>query len=186
MDILALFTAGNVASHLLGFTSCSRFNGQVRINETARAHPDRYFEMIITEPQPIATATGPAARGQKPFASPFAAFRTYAYDFIGMGPSRARRSALWALTRASRSGRTARPRWPSRTLQCSEPSTARRCCTRAMRRPLPISSRGWSTSTASSACAGLAGRNRSCTTAVRPSRWAARRRCGRATTTWSL
>jgi transketolase len=53
--------------------------------EFAQAHPDRYFEMYIAEQQLVASATGLAARGYKPFASTFAAFFTRAYDFIRMG-----------------------------------------------------------------------------------------------------
>ncbi|HEX6520445.1 MAG TPA: transketolase [Streptosporangiaceae bacterium] len=53
--------------------------------EFASAHPDRYFEMYIAEQQMVASATGLAVRGYKPFASTFAAFFTRAYDFIRMG-----------------------------------------------------------------------------------------------------
>ena len=53
--------------------------------EFAEAYPGRYFEMFIAEQQLVASATGLAARGYKPFASTFAAFFTRAYDFIRMG-----------------------------------------------------------------------------------------------------
>jgi transketolase len=53
--------------------------------EFAAAYPDRYFEMFIAEQQMVATATGLAVRGYKPFISTFAAFWTRAYDFIRMG-----------------------------------------------------------------------------------------------------
>jgi transketolase len=48
------------------------------------AHPDRYFEMFISEQQMIAAATGLAARGWMPFASTFAAFTTRAFEFVRM------------------------------------------------------------------------------------------------------
>jgi transketolase len=53
--------------------------------EFARAYPERYFEMFISEQQMVAAATGMAVRGYRPFASTFAAFMTRAYDFIRMG-----------------------------------------------------------------------------------------------------
>jgi len=53
--------------------------------EFAHAFPDRYFEMFIAEQQLVASATGLAVRGYRPFASTFAAFFTRAYDFIRMG-----------------------------------------------------------------------------------------------------
>jgi len=54
-------------------------------SEFARAFPERYFEMFIAEQQMVAAATGLAVRGDKPFASTFAAFLTRAHDFIRMG-----------------------------------------------------------------------------------------------------
>jgi transketolase len=57
----------------------------------AHAHPDRYFEMFISEQQMIAAAVGLQVRGFRPFASTFAAFLMRAYDFIRMAAiSRAR------------------------------------------------------------------------------------------------
>lgn len=53
-------------------------------NEFAAAHPDRYFEMFISEQQMVAAAVGFSARGKVPFASTFAAFLTRAFDFIRM------------------------------------------------------------------------------------------------------
>jgi transketolase len=53
-------------------------------DEFAKAHPDRYFEMWISEQQLVATAVGMSVRGYKPFASTFAAFFSRAYDFIRM------------------------------------------------------------------------------------------------------
>jgi transketolase len=50
----------------------------------AGAHPERYFEMYISEQQMIAAAVGLQVRGWVPFASTFAAFFTRAYDFIRM------------------------------------------------------------------------------------------------------
>ncbi|MBE9376585.1 transketolase [Saccharopolyspora sp. HNM0983] len=48
------------------------------------AHPERYFEMFISEQQMVAAAIGLQARGWRPFLSTFAAFLTRAYDFIRM------------------------------------------------------------------------------------------------------
>jgi transketolase len=50
----------------------------------AKAHPDRYFEMYISEQQLVAAAVGLQAVGWRPFASTFAAFLSRAYDFIRM------------------------------------------------------------------------------------------------------
>ncbi|HET9898760.1 MAG TPA: transketolase [Streptosporangiaceae bacterium] len=52
--------------------------------EFAKAHPERYFEMFISEQQLIAGAVGLAVRGYVPFAATFAAFFSRAYDFIRM------------------------------------------------------------------------------------------------------
>lgn len=50
----------------------------------AQQHPDRYFEMFISEQQMIAATVGMQARGWRPFASTFAAFLSRGYDFIRM------------------------------------------------------------------------------------------------------
>jgi transketolase len=50
----------------------------------AKAHPDRYFEMYISEQQLVAAAVGLQAVGWRPFASTFAAFLSRAYDFVRM------------------------------------------------------------------------------------------------------
>jgi len=52
--------------------------------EFAKAAPDRYFEMFIAEQQLVASATGLAVRGYRPFASTFAVFFSRAFDFIRM------------------------------------------------------------------------------------------------------
>ena len=71
------------------------------------------------------------ARRWVPFASTFAAFLSRAYDFVRMAAiSRADICARRARTPASRSARTARRRWRSRTSRRSARSTARPCCTR--------------------------------------------------------
>jgi transketolase len=49
-----------------------------------QAHPERYFEMYISEQQMAAAAVGLQARGRRTFASSFAAFHSRAYDFIRM------------------------------------------------------------------------------------------------------
>lgn len=50
----------------------------------AEAHPERFFQMYISEQQMIGTAVGMSVRGYVPFAATFAAFLTRAYDFIRM------------------------------------------------------------------------------------------------------
>jgi transketolase len=50
----------------------------------AKAHPDRYFEMYISEQQLMAAAVGLQSVGWTPFASTFAAFLSRAYDFVRM------------------------------------------------------------------------------------------------------
>ena len=52
--------------------------------EFAKVAPDRYFEMFIAEQQLVASATGLAVRGYRPFASTFAVFFSRAFDFIRM------------------------------------------------------------------------------------------------------
>jgi transketolase len=57
----------------------------------AKAHPERYFEMYISEQQMIAAAVGLQVLGWRPFASTFSAFLSRAYDFVRMAAvSRAR------------------------------------------------------------------------------------------------
>ncbi|TAN34801.1 transketolase [bacterium] len=53
-------------------------------DEFGKAHPERFFEMWISEQQLVATAVGMSVRGYRPFASTFAAFFSRAYDFIRM------------------------------------------------------------------------------------------------------
>ena len=53
-------------------------------DEFAKAYPERYFEMFISEQQLVAAAVGFSVRGYVPFASTFAAFFTRAYDFLRM------------------------------------------------------------------------------------------------------
>jgi transketolase len=53
-------------------------------DEFAHAHPDRFFEMWISEQQLVSAAVGMSVRGYIPFASTFAAFFSRAYDFIRM------------------------------------------------------------------------------------------------------
>jgi transketolase len=53
-------------------------------DEFAKAHPDRFFEMFISEQQLVSTAVGMSVRGYVPFASTFAAFFSRAYDFVRM------------------------------------------------------------------------------------------------------
>jgi transketolase len=50
----------------------------------AGSHPERFFEMYISEQQMVAAAVGMQVLGWKPYASTFAAFMTRAYDFVRM------------------------------------------------------------------------------------------------------
>jgi transketolase len=59
-------------------------DNSTHLEEFAKAHPERYFEMYIAEQQLVATAVGLSVRGYIPFAGTFAAFLTRAYDFIRM------------------------------------------------------------------------------------------------------
>ena len=59
-------------------------DNSTHLEEFAKAHPERYFEMYIAEQQLIAAAVGLSVRGYVPFAATFAAFLTRAYDFIRM------------------------------------------------------------------------------------------------------
>jgi transketolase len=59
-------------------------DNSTHLEEFAKAHPDRYFEMFIAEQQLIAASVGLSVRGYVPFAATFAAFLTRAYDFIRM------------------------------------------------------------------------------------------------------
>ena len=59
-------------------------DNSTHLEEFAKAHPERYFEMYIAEQQLVAGAVGLSVRGYIPFAATFAAFLTRAYDFIRM------------------------------------------------------------------------------------------------------
>jgi transketolase len=59
-------------------------DNSTHLEEFAKAHPERYFEMYIAEQQLVAAAVGLQVRGYIPFAGTFAAFFTRAYDFIRM------------------------------------------------------------------------------------------------------
>ncbi|MFG3442606.1 transketolase [Nonomuraea sp. NPDC047897] len=55
-----------------------------KIEEFAKAFPERFFEMYIAEQQLVAAAVGMQVRGWVPYAATFAAFLTRAHDFIRM------------------------------------------------------------------------------------------------------
>jgi transketolase len=59
-------------------------DNSTHLDEFAKAHPERYFEMFIAEQQLVAASVGLSVRGYIPFAATFAAFLTRAYDFIRM------------------------------------------------------------------------------------------------------
>ena len=82
--------------------------------EFATVYPERYFEMYIAE-QMVASATGLAVRGYKPFASTFAAFFTRAYDFIRMGAISGRDVRLGSHAGVEIGADGPFSRWPSRT-----------------------------------------------------------------------
>jgi len=79
---------GDTLLALAAITEVVATDGEVsnstHADEFAKAYPDRYFEMWISEQQMVATAVGLSVRGYKPFASTFAAFFSRAYDFIRM------------------------------------------------------------------------------------------------------
>jgi transketolase len=52
--------------------------------EFAKAYPERYFEMFISEQQMVAAAVGMSVRKYIPFAATFGAFFSRAYDFVRM------------------------------------------------------------------------------------------------------
>ncbi|WP_113699596.1 transketolase [Nonomuraea lactucae] len=55
-----------------------------KLEEFAKAFPERFFEMYIAEQQLVAAAVGMQVRGWVPYAATFAAFLTRAHDFIRM------------------------------------------------------------------------------------------------------
>src|ERR1700728_1654129 len=65
------------------------------MEEFSKKYPEKYFEMFIAEQQLDAAAVGLQVRGYVPFASPFAAFLTRAYDFIRMSAISPENILLW-------------------------------------------------------------------------------------------
>ncbi len=59
-------------------------DNSTHLEEFAKAHPERFFEIYIAEQQLVAAAVGLQVRGYIPFAATFAAFLSRAYDFIRM------------------------------------------------------------------------------------------------------
>jgi transketolase len=59
-------------------------DNSTHLDEFAKAHAERYFEMFISEQQLIAAAVGMSVRGYIPYAATFAAFLTRAHDFVRM------------------------------------------------------------------------------------------------------
>ena len=117
------------------------------------AHPDRFFEMYIAEQQMAAAAVGLQARGWRVFASSFAAFHSRSYDFVRMAAISRATLVSSGRTRASRSARTARRRWRSRTWRRCARSTARPCSRPATETRRRSSSSRWPTSKGSRTCA---------------------------------
>ena len=78
-DALAALGARSDVVAMDGEVSNSTF-----ADEFAKAYPERFFEMFISEQQLVAAAVGFSVRGYVPFASTFAAFFTRAYDFLRM------------------------------------------------------------------------------------------------------
>jgi transketolase len=68
--------------HVVGLDG--EVDNSTHLEEFAKAHPERYFEMFIAEQQLVAAAVGLQVRGYIPFAATFAAFFSRAYDFIRM------------------------------------------------------------------------------------------------------
>jgi transketolase len=77
--LAALGTAREDVIAMDGEVSNSTFSGLF-----AEAHPQRFFEMYVSEQQMIGAAVGFDVRGLTTFASAFAAFFSRAYDFIRM------------------------------------------------------------------------------------------------------
>ncbi len=79
---------GTAVAALAARTDVVVLDGEVgnstHAEEFGKVAPDRYFEMFIAEQQLVASATGLAVRGYRPFASTFAAFFSRAFDFIRM------------------------------------------------------------------------------------------------------
>ena len=146
--------------------------------------PDRFFEMFIAEQQMVAAAVGLAVRGYIPprHSPPSSAAPTTSSAWTG---SRRSASGWQDRTPGSRSEPTGPPRWPSRTLPRSGPSTDRWCSIRRMRTPPPNSSASWPIRLASSTCAPPAAPTRFSMTRVRRFAWAGRRCTGPARTTVS-
>ena len=89
-------------------------SNSTKSEEFAEAFPERYFEMFIAEQQMVAAAVG-SERKRVPFASSFAAFMSRAYDFIRMAAISRANIRLTGSHAGVSIGRTARPRWRSRT-----------------------------------------------------------------------
>ncbi len=68
--------------HVVGLDG--EVDNSTHLEEFAKAHPERYFEIYIAEQQLVAAAVGLQVRGYVPFAATFAAFFSRAYDFIRM------------------------------------------------------------------------------------------------------
>jgi transketolase len=77
--------------------------------------PDRFVELYIAEQCMAGVAVGLQALGKTVFAATFGAFMTRAYDFVRMAAVSQATCAWRARTPASRSVRTGRRRWRSRT-----------------------------------------------------------------------
>ena len=81
-----------------------------------KAFPDRFYQTFIAEQVMVGAAMGLAAAARFRFRRPSPASSTRACDFIRMaGISRPQRQARRHRTPASRSARTARRRWRSKT-----------------------------------------------------------------------
>ena len=78
----ALAALGSVRGDVVALDS--EVSNSTNTETFASAHPERYFEMYISEQQMVAAAIGMQVRKWVPFASTFAAFLSRAYDFIRM------------------------------------------------------------------------------------------------------
>lgn len=78
----ALAALGSARGDVVGLDA--EINNSTYAQIFAEAHPERYFEMFISEQQMMAAALAMSTRGWVPYASTFAAFHTRAYDFVRM------------------------------------------------------------------------------------------------------
>ncbi len=78
----ALVAVGNGRADMVVLDA--EVSNSTHAEEFKKAHPERFFEMFISEQQMVSAAVGLAVLGKRAFASTFACFLTRAYDQIRM------------------------------------------------------------------------------------------------------